>query len=287
MEIELFLDETLEKNAARYFDEAKKQKKKILGVQEILDKTQRQLATLQAKDKKAKEEAAKQVTPLKRKKHWFEKYHWFYTSKGNLCIGGRDATTNEILIKKHCEPGDLVFHTDMAGSPFFVLKGGEGIKSQAILEEVATAVSCYSRAWKLGHGRVDVFYVKPEQVSKTPQSGEYLSHGSFVIRGKTTYVEGEMRLAIGVSEGIILGGPKNAVVLYCPTYAMIIQGKEKPSDLAKKLSRQLHHADIDEIVRTLPAGGCKIEGQYTSASSQPLPLKSAQELSSSDQGAKA
>ena len=29
-------------------------------------------------------------------KEWYEKFRWFYSSEGFLCIGGRDSTTNDI-----------------------------------------------------------------------------------------------------------------------------------------------------------------------------------------------
>ena len=50
-------------------------------------------------------ETSSKEKKLERKKsrEWFEKFHWFYTSEGFLCIGGRDSTSNEIIIKKHTD----------------------------------------------------------------------------------------------------------------------------------------------------------------------------------------
>jgi predicted ribosome quality control (RQC) complex YloA/Tae2 family protein len=83
-------------------------------------------------------------------------------------IGGRDATSNEIVIKKHTIASDLVFHTDMAGSPFFVLKSStdntKGLDQQSI-KEAADATCSFSRAWKMGLSTQSVFYVNPEQKS--------------------------------------------------------------------------------------------------------------------------
>jgi len=47
-------------------------------------------------------------------KEWYEKFRWFISSDDFLILGGRDATSNEIVIKKHTEKNDLVFHR-----PFF------------------------------------------------------------------------------------------------------------------------------------------------------------------------
>ena len=41
-----------------------------------------------------------------RRKHWFEKFHWFITSDDYLVLGGRDAQQNEQLVKRYLRPGD-------------------------------------------------------------------------------------------------------------------------------------------------------------------------------------
>ena len=145
------------------------------------------------------EEEAKKQARKDKKREWYEKFHWFISSQGFLCIGGKDATSNEIVVKKHMDKEDLVLHTDMAGSPFFVIKNGQEA-SEKTIEEAAQATAVYSKAWKLGHTSADVFYVKPEQVSKEAQSGEYMQKGSFMIRGKTTYLRPKLEYAIGLVE---------------------------------------------------------------------------------------
>ena len=82
------------------------------------------------------------------------------------------------------------------------------------MQECADATACYSRAWKLGLATLDVFYVKPEQVSKEPNPGEYVAKGAFIIRGKTNYLQPELKLAISVSNSKIIAGPVSAVKSY-------------------------------------------------------------------------
>ncbi len=36
-----------------------------------------------------------------RKPHWFERFHWFITSENYLCISGRDAQQNELIVKRY------------------------------------------------------------------------------------------------------------------------------------------------------------------------------------------
>jgi len=261
-QLELDIRKTIDQNAADYFEKSKKYKKKLEGALKALEQSKQKLKILMTERyNELEKEKQKQITIIKRpEKKWFEKFHWFYTSDRRLAIGGRDATTNEIIIKKYTEKDDLVFHTDMAGSPFFILKTEEKKVPENILKEVADAVCSYSKAWKLGLSTQQVFYVKPEQVSKTAQSGEYLTKGAFVIRGKTTYIPNEINLAVGITkDNIIMGGPLEAIKANCVKYVKIIQGDEKTGSIAKKIQHRLGATDLDEIIRMLPAGGCKIK----------------------------
>ena len=223
MDIKLNITKSVEENASEYFNKAKKLKKKLIGAQRTIEETKQKLEKA-LKEEKTKEE--KSNIP-KRKKHWFEKFRWFYSSEGFLCIGGRDATTNEIIIKKHTAPEDLVFHTDMAGSPFFVIKTDGKEPTEKTLREVADGTITFSRAWKLGLIAGDVFYVKPEQITKEAQSGEYLSKGSFMIKGKTNYVENRINLAIGLYNDMLMAGPVEAVKANCKHYITLNQGSKR------------------------------------------------------------
>lgn len=255
MKFKIDLRETVNSNAAKYFEKSKKLKGKVDGINETIVKYEKEKKDLLSKEEKFLEDSIKTQDMKQRKKEWFEKFHWFYTSKGHLCVGGRDASSNEVLIKKHTDKEDLVFHTDMAGSPFFVLKGGSKDKTE--LEEVATVTACYSRAWKKGLSSTEVVYVNSNQVSKEAKSGEYLSKGSFMITGKTNSVNSKMELLIGVEEnGRVIIGPtvKNGF--------MIIQGTEKTSDVAKRIKSKLGNGLLDDFVKVIPAGGCKIKNIY-------------------------
>jgi len=161
----LDLKKSIEENASDYFEKAKRIKKKIKGAEEALQQSLRKLRDLEAKKEKFDLEEEKKKIP-ERKKEWYEKFRWFKSSDGFLVIGGRDATSNEIVIKKHTDKNDLVLHTDMAGSPFFVIKAEDKEIPTSTIKEAADAVCTFSRTWKLGLQTTDVFYVKPDQVSK-------------------------------------------------------------------------------------------------------------------------
>lgn len=260
MKLKLDLRKTLEKNAADYFDKAKKAKKKTEGIKKALKKFEKQKEELLEKKEKAVEKEEKKIEQKqeKRPKKWYEKFRWFISSEGFLCIGGRDATTNEIIIKKHTEKDDVVFHTDAPGSPFFVVKT-EGRKAgDATLKEAAQATVIYSRAWKMGLATALVYWIEPEQVSKKSQAGEYLLKGSFMIYGKRNYSEPVLEMAIGVlPDGKVMAGPVNAVKKNCGKMVKLIQGKNKKSDIAKKIKKEIN-GDLDEIISSLPAGEFEI-----------------------------
>jgi len=210
MEIELELNKSLEENAGTYFDLAKKAKRKLEGAKKALVESKRKLGLLQKEESSFMEKEIQKLEKKEKKREWYEKFHWFISSEGFLCIGGKDATSNELVIKKHTDKEDLVFHTDMAGSPFFVIKNGQQAGEETI-KEASQAVAVHSRAWKLGHTTADVFYVKPEQVSKEANPGEYMGKGSFMIRGKTNYLYPKLEYALGLVGEEIIGGPIKAV----------------------------------------------------------------------------
>lgn len=254
MQIEFDLRKSVDENAGKYFDLAKKAKKKLSGAQDALEKTKKQLLKLESQEEKFWEEEKKKEARKARKKEWYEKFHWFFSSEDFLVIGGKDATSNEIIVKKHSDEGDLVLHTDMAGSPFFVIKDGEKAGERTIAE-ASEAVAAYSKAWKLGHASVDVFWVTPGQVSKEAKAGESLSKGSFMITGKTTYLHPKVQYCVGLIGEQIIGGPRGAVEAKTKNFVEVVPGRLKKSDAAKKIKARLKGGHIDDIVTFLPAGG--------------------------------
>ena len=258
MKIKLFLDKSIEENAALYFEKAKKLKRKVEGARISLHKHYLKLTDLEKKQEKKKKKEQEKEEKVKRKKEWYEKFRWFYSSEGFLVIGGRDATTNEIVIKKHTDKEDIVFHASMSGSPFFVIKTEGKKPGKATLEETAQATASYSRAWRLGLASSEVFYVNPDQVTKEAKSGEFMPKGSFMVYGKKNILRPDIKVAIGLKDSQIIGGPVNAVKKHTQLNVTIIQGREKASAIAKKIISKFKDGDLDDVIRFLPSGGVKI-----------------------------
>ena len=125
-----------------------------------------------------------------RKVYWFEKFYWFISSENYLVIGGRDSQQNEQLVKRYLKPGDIYVHADIHGASSVVIKNPRGA-GHAIppktLDEAGIMSICYSTAWE-AKVLINAWWVHADQVSKQAPTGEYLTTGSFMIRGKKNFL---------------------------------------------------------------------------------------------------
>src|SRR5581483_11055544 len=180
-------------------------------------------------------------------KEWYERYRWFVTTDGLLAVGGRDASSNSALVRKHVTEHDIVFHPEVHGSPFFIVKNAavpaqEGRIEDSLLQ-VAKATVSFSRAWKDGLSSADAYWVLPDQIKKGAPTGQFLPKGSFVIEGKRNYLKGvEIRLAIGIVQSnnheTFVCGPEEAVKKRAMFYSVLSQGGMDPMAAAKKVKSE-------------------------------------------------
>jgi len=268
LKLQLDLTRSIQANASKFYDGAKKARRKLEGAKKALEETQTKI--LQLKQKKQQLTKETKPPPRLREKAWYEKFRWFHSSDGLLVIGGKDATTNEILIKKHMEPKDIVFHADIVGAPFVLLRTEGKTPSAQSLKEAARFAASYSRAWKEGFAAVDVYWVRPEQVSKSPPPGQHLRKGSFMIRGAKNYLRNvRLTVAIGVQTNDyvrIIGGPPEAISRHAKVYVEIVPGETKSSQLAKKIrkllaekapknwQKRILETSLEEIQAFIPSG---------------------------------
>ncbi len=250
MKVELDLQRSAGENANIFFEEAKKLERKAEKAEEAAEELEKEI-----KEFEAEGDEEEKKTVLKERK-WFEKFRWFKSSGGKLIIGGRDATTNEIVVKKHTTPDHFVFHADVSGSPFFVAPPDA---SEQELREAAIATVSYSRAWKKGIGEMEAYYVKASQVTKETKAGEYIGKGSFMVYGEREYLTVPLRIAVGFTERVI-GGPLSAVSAQTDSYVVLRPGYTKSSSIAKTIKKRLKiDASLDEVIRFLPPGDCDVE----------------------------
>ncbi|WP_129598387.1 ribosome rescue protein RqcH [Methanohalophilus profundi] len=257
---------TVPQNAMRYYEKAKKLEKKRKGALAAIEDTKKAM--------QKKKAAPKKHFKVVHKKHWYERFRWFFSSDGFLVVGGRDATTNEELVKKYMEKRDLVFHTQAPGAPITVVKTEGKDIPETTLQEAAEFVVSFSSIWKGGQFSGDCYWIYPEQVTKTPESGEYLKKGSFIIRGERNYYRDvPVRAAVGLElkpETRAIGGPVSAVKARGEHVVELTPGKFNQNDIAKKIYRiyveklkDVHFvkqiASPDKIANVLPPGESDIK----------------------------
>ena len=238
----LNLRRSIQANATRYYTRAKKAGKKLEGVERVLRETQAKIGELTHQIEQVKE--IRKPVAKRRKKAWYEKFRWFYSSDGFLVLGGKDATTNEILIKRHMEPHDIVFHAEVLGAPFVLVKTEGKTPPEQTIKESAQLAASYSRAWRDMLRAVDVYWVNPEQVKKSPPTGQYLKKGAFRIHGAKNFVRGaHLQVAVGIKinekETMVVGGPVEAIANKTKIYVEIVPGEQKSSKLAKRIRQIL------------------------------------------------
>ncbi len=270
----------LQSTASVLFNEAKKQSGAISSIQSIKEKTEKKLEKFQSKTESEKDLFV--VTEI-RKKSWYERYRWFFTTDGYLTVGGRDAASNSAVVRKHLVKNDKIFHGDIFGSPFFILKDAEHAPDTS-MNEIAHATVCFSRAWREGLYGVSAYWIHPDQVKKSAPSGEFLPKGSFTIEGQRNFIKSEtLRLAVGIikqdDDYVLTCGPPESIKKYSTLYAIIEPHGSEMAETAKKIRIEfskleeqiVKNISIDDYVRALPAGKSKIiKVEYGDATALPL-----------------
>jgi predicted ribosome quality control (RQC) complex YloA/Tae2 family protein len=274
------MQQSLAKASSMLFERAKEMERGNASIEEARTKILAQIEKLRS------ETAAIHKRVIVKEqvfREWYERYRWFITTDGLLVIGGRDASSNSALIRKHLTEHDIVFHAEVHGSPFFIIKNAAAFAAtkegtiDSSLHQVAQATISFSRAWKDGLSSADAYWVLPQQVKRGAPTGQFLPKGSFVIEGKRSYLKGvELRLAIGImylnNRETLLCGPEEAIKKYSIFYGVLLQGGMDPMNAAKKvksefikiatentkIAESVKRMSLDEFVRALPTGQSRL-----------------------------
>ncbi|WP_162224472.1 ribosome rescue protein RqcH [Halorussus amylolyticus] len=299
--VELDAKTGVEKNADRLYTEAKRIEEKKEGAKAAIENTREDLeAAKQRRDEWETDDEdgadddedgdredidwlTRASIPIRKQEQWYERFRWFRTSDGFLVIGGRNADQNEELVQKYMDGYDLFFHAQAHGGPVTILKTSDpsepsrdvDVPEESKRQAAQFAVS-YSSVWKDGRFAGDAYMVTPDQVSKTPESGEYLEKGGFAIRGDRTYFRD---VPVGVAVGIacephtrVLGGPPEAVVPQVEAHVEVEPGRYAQNDAAKRIYRAFRErfadtsfvrkvASPDLIQEFLPPGGSRMKDE--------------------------
>ncbi|MFB6135875.1 MAG: ribosome rescue protein RqcH [Halobacteriaceae archaeon] len=295
--VELDPEEGVEHNADRLYREAKRIEEKREGAREAVEETREELERIRERreeweaepdvepeaepdEPEAVDWLSRASIPVRAQEQWYERFRWFRTAGGFLVIGGRDAEQNEEIVEKYADRYDRFLHTQVHGGPATVLKTSEPSEPSRDIEvpetdlrQAAQFAVSYSSVWKQGRFAGDVYLVTPDQVSKTPESGEFLEKGGFAVRGDRTYFRD---VAVGCAVGItcepetrVIGGPPDPIRERAETTVEVEPGRYAQGDVAKRIYRTFRDrfadtsfvrkvASPDRIQHFLPPGGSRI-----------------------------
>ena len=92
------------------------------------------------------------------------------------------------MVKDYLGKRDVYVHADLSGAGSVVIRNPTNAEVSPItLNEAAVWAVTHSKAWA-EKVMVQAYWVWGTQVSKTPESGEYVGTGSFIIRGKKNFM---------------------------------------------------------------------------------------------------
>ncbi len=268
MDIKLSLNKNVNENAEIYFKKSKKLKSKIPGIEKTIAKTKIEIDEFEKqKESYLNKKQEKEKLEIHKKKEWYDKFRYTKISSGHLCVLGKDASSNEVLIKKYMQENDIVIHTEAPGSPFCIIKDAKGKLSKNEIIEAMQYTCCFSKQWAKGFGTADAFWVNPDQISKKALSGEYMSKGAFMIYGEKNIIKNiPLRICLGVikntietqDDGIIeyeeiFSGVEESCKKYCKNrYIKIEPGKDTHKTLSKQIKKLLKITHLEDLPKYVP-----------------------------------
>ncbi|MHB1434701.1 MAG: ribosome rescue protein RqcH [Thermoplasmata archaeon] len=250
--------------ARRRYEERQRIRLKIQGARAALEETERKLRA--PADRPPNAPAASSTGVLRRKLHWFERFRWFISSEGTLVLGGRDAPSNDLVVRRYLKEKDRYVHADVHGAASVIVKWPADQRpppTETTLREAGQWAICYSKIWRAGYAAGSAYWVTAEQVSKTPETGEFIARGAWVIRG-TKHPLDDLPTEIGLGVVTYEGEPR---WIAAPPEALRSAGglrvrlapddERTRNDRERELSRELG-ISRELLQSLLPAGGFQV-----------------------------
>lgn len=265
LRVTLRVREPLERSARGLYEEAKRAQAKLVGAREALVDTRRRVDAAPEPATSAPGSTSSRAR-AERKPLWFEQFRWFLSSDGVLVIGGKDAVSNDRIVKRYLKAADRYVHADIHGAASVIVKHPsepEGPIPETTLVEAAQWAVTYSKAWRGGLASGTAFWVHAEQVSKSAASGEFVPRGAWAIHGTKNFLR-DLPTEVGLGTVEIQGAerwsaaPPSALRSRGRLRVVLVPGEDRDRarlevDLAGELgiSRSL-------LQSLLPAGGASI-----------------------------
>ncbi len=259
--VAIAVEPTARKSAQLLFEESKRLAEKLDGAAAALEETERRLAEPRAVVSPARRSPARPEA----RRRWFERHRWFVSSEGAIVVAGRDAASNDALVRRNLKDGDLYVHADLQGAASVVVKrpAPPAAVTEVTLREAAQWAVAFSKAWRAGLASASAFWATPDQVSKSAVSGEFVARGAFVIRGAKHFVRDlPLELALGpvVYEGVErwVTAPPGAVAARGKVAFLLTPGAERDRAAAEVELVRDTGVPRSVLQSLLPAGGLSI-----------------------------
>lgn len=176
-------------NATVYFDSKKtavsKQSKVEKNTQIALKNAERKIQKDLAKNLKKETEELRAIRP----KYWFEKFFWFVTSDGYLCLAGRDDLQTDMIYYRHFSDNDYYVSSDVEGSLKVFIKNpykGKPLSPSTLFQAGIFSLAT-SQSWN-GKTSSSAWWIVGDGISKKDVDGSLLGPGRLNIKGKKNYM---------------------------------------------------------------------------------------------------
>jgi predicted ribosome quality control (RQC) complex YloA/Tae2 family protein len=255
--------ETPRESAHRLFEESKRRGAKLAGARLALTETEVRAAGPLSPGPAP--EPRRAAGPPK-KLFWFEKFRWFITSEGAVVIAGRDAASNDLVVRRNLKDGDVYLHADIHGAASVIVKRpapGAPAFTETTLREAGQWAVAFSKAWRAGLASASAFWVNPDQVSKSAASGEFVPKGAWVVHGTKHFLADlPLELALGPvryeAEERWTVAPPSALRARGTIRVLLAPGEERErAAIEVSLARELE-VSRSLLQSLLPAGGLTV-----------------------------
>lgn len=187
----------------------------------------------------------------------YKKYRWFYTSAGNLAVGGKNSAQNDALLNRILKTRKefVVMHTEEPGSPFTAIISDIIKVTKKEIEECATFTACFGKTWKSGKREAVIHIFSSSQLYKSKKMPE----GTWGVAGKIEKISVPLKLVLAKQDSTLRALPEKSVRSKRDILLFIRPGRIKKEEILAKLAVELdNHFSQSEILAALPAGGISI-----------------------------
>lgn len=196
VEVEIDLGLSARANATKFFQLKKQHHKKL---EKTIDATDKACASAERKGQRVaqKHGPAKKEILLQRAANWWEKFLWFVTSVGHLCVCATDDQQADLLVRRYLRSGDVFVFTDAPKAHPCIVKGSlQPNEPMALISLQEAGAFCVSRS-DVWHSKQSMspWWVYAQQVTK----GNPCGHGvGFSVEGQRNYLKA-MELSLAAS----------------------------------------------------------------------------------------